>query len=65
MQYVTLSASGIGQGGFDCGVDQYKQPDSTCHTNQLNKVHELTGQFGLNTGFTQNIYPNCMSCNRH
>ena len=60
IEYVTLDASGI-RGGQSC-PQQGINPDTQCHQSALNNTHQYTGQFGLNTGFSQNIYPNCLSC---
>lgn len=60
IEYVNLDAMGI-RGGLDCGVNK-ANADAMCNRKTLDEVHNQTGQFGLQTGFSQNIYPNCMSC---
>lgn len=64
IEYVTLDAQGIA-GGLDCGRNPLANPDSMCNNKVVNAVHQQTGQFGLQTGFQQNIYPNCMSCQKY
>lgn len=62
ISYVTLSAEGI-QGGLDCGVQGYYQPDERCASSTINNVHQYTGQFGNGTtDFRSSIQPNCLSC---
>ncbi|MDC3333028.1 hypothetical protein OAV62_02190 [bacterium] len=62
IEYVTLDAEGI-KGGRQCpGRNSAANPDSVCGRNQVNQAHQFTGQYGLNTGFSQNIYPNCPTC---
>lgn len=63
IEYVNLNASGI-RGGQECNQGQVN-PDTVCHQKTLDAVHNQTGQFGLNTGFSQNIAPNCMSCQNY
>jgi len=63
IEYVTLDAEGI-RGDLDCGVGA-TDPDAICHRQTLNNVHKYTGQFGYKTGFSQNIYPNCVTCKNH
>ena len=58
-EYVTLDAQGLQ--GSECSA-QSVNPDSLCHANTIKQVHQQTGQFGYNTGFSQNIHPNCASC---
>lgn len=60
MQYVTLDASGIT--GPECEAYAAKA-SMACRSNTFQQAHNQTGQFGLTTGFSQNIIPNCMSCN--
>lgn len=60
IEYVNLDAEGI-RGGFQCDNNQIN-PDTVCHQNTIDNTHRQTGQFGLQTGFSQNVYPNCMSC---
>jgi hypothetical protein len=62
IEYVNLDA-----GGIRGHCDQRKQinPDTICHKNTLDQVHHQTGQFGHVSGFSQNIFPNCMSCSRN
>jgi hypothetical protein len=60
IEYVNLDAYGI-RGGQECGVNQVN-PDTVCHQRQMDNVHKHTGQFGLNTGFSQNIRASCTSC---
>ena len=61
IEYVTLNAEGI-EGGQGCGRHSAANPDSVCHQTQLPQTHKYTGQFGLNTGFSQNVIPNCPTC---
>jgi hypothetical protein len=63
IEYVNLDAAGI-RGGLQCDNQDCYQ-DTQCHQNTLKDVHNYTGQFGYNTGFSQNIFPNCMSCQNH
>lgn len=63
IEYVNLNAAGI-RGGPECGQEQVN-PDTVCHKNALDATHNQTGQFGLQTGFSQNIFPNCMSCQKY
>lgn len=60
IEYVNLDAAGI-RGGFECDQSQV-YPDTVCHQKTMQQVHNQTGQFGLVSGFSQNIYPNCMAC---
>jgi len=60
MEFVTLDAAGL-RGGAQCPQNAVN-PDSACHANVLGQTHNYTGQYGLNTGFSQNISPNCLSC---
>jgi len=64
IEYVNLDASGI-RGGDGCSDPNQINPDTVCHKNTMNGVHKQVGQFGLNTGYNQYIYPNCMSCQRY
>lgn len=64
IEYVNLDAAGI-RGGQQCNNQNQINPDTVCHQNTLNAVHNQTGQFGLQTGFSQNIFPNCMSCQKY
>jgi hypothetical protein len=60
IEYINLDAAGI-RGGQQC--PQYGvNPDTVCHSTEMGKVPGLTGQYGLVTGFSQNIYPGCLSC---
>lgn len=63
IEYVNLDAAGI-RGGLDCNNNAVN-PDTVCHRNTMDAVHQQTGQFGHQTGFSQNIYPNCMSCQNY
>ena len=63
IEYVNLDAAGI-RGGQQCGNNQIN-PDTVCHQNTLDAVHKQTGQYGLQTGFSQNIFPNCVSCQNY
>lgn len=65
IEYVTLDAQGIR--GSDCSGTPAGQinPDSVCHQKTMKGVHQQTGQFGLQTNFSQNVFPNCMSCNNY
>lgn len=60
MEYITLDAAGI-RGGQQCPKNKVNA-DAKCARGKLNNVHLQTGQFGYQTGFSQNIYPNCLSC---
>lgn len=60
MEYITLDASGI-RGGQNCPQNKMNA-DAKCARNKLNNVHLHTGQFGYQTGYSQNIHPNCLSC---
>lgn len=60
IEYVNLNAAGI-RGGLDCGKNN-AYDDAKCHTRTLDATHQVTGQFGYDTGFSQNIRPNCASC---
>lgn len=64
IEYVNLDAAGI-RGGLDCNKQNFVNPDTVCSRNVLDDAHQQTGQFGYNTGFSQNIFPNCMSCQHH
>jgi hypothetical protein len=60
IEYINLDASGIrGQG---CGMAP-AGPDTQCHQRSIKDIYKQTGQFGLNSGFSQNIFPNCVKCN--
>lgn len=60
MEYITLDAEGI-RGNQSC--PQYKvHADAKCAANKIKNVHLQTGQFGYQTGYSQNIYGNCASC---
>lgn len=63
IEYVNLDAAGI-RGGQQCGNNQIN-PDTACHQRTLDATHHVTGQFGLDTGFSQNIFPNCMACQNY
>lgn len=63
IEYVNLDAAGIA-GGIECEQNQIN-PDTVCHRKTLDATHNHTGQFGLQTGFSQNIFPNCMSCQNY
>lgn len=60
MEYITLDASGI-RGGQQCPKNKMNA-DAKCARTKMSNVHLQTGQFGYQTGFSQNIYPNCLSC---
>jgi len=60
IEYVNLDAAGI-RGGLDCGVNK-ANTDTACHSANMNAVSKITGQYGLNTGYSQNIFPNCQTC---
>lgn len=60
MEYITLDAAGI-KGGQHCPQNKMNS-NAKCARGKLNNVHMQTGQFGYQTGFSQNIYPNCLSC---
>lgn len=61
IEYVTLDAQGI-QGGLDCGVQPYENPDARCASGAMAGVHNHTGQFGYSTDYRSQIQPNCVSC---
>jgi hypothetical protein len=63
IEYVNLDAAGI-RGGQHCGNNQVN-PDTVCHQKVVDATHQQTGQFGLQTGFSQNVFPNCMSCQKY
>lgn len=56
MEYVNLNAAGIAAPIYAQTLP-YKNENH--RTDGLNNVHKLTGQFGLQTEFGQNIYPGC------
>lgn len=60
IEYVNLDASGI-RGGQQCGYNT-EYADAMCHQKQVADSHNYTGQFGYNTGFSQNIHANCQTC---
>jgi len=63
IEYVNLDAAGI-RGGQQCANNQIN-PDTVCHKKVLDATHQITGQYGLQTDFSQNIAPNCMSCQNY
>jgi hypothetical protein len=58
IEYVTLDAAGI-QGSCDINPQGPRNSDAVCGSQALRNVNNYTGQFGLNTGFRQNIYSSC------
>lgn len=64
IEYVNLDAAGI-RGGQGCNNQHQINPDTVCHKNTIDAVHDRTGQYGLTTGFSQHIFPNCMSCQNY
>ncbi len=60
IEYVNLDASGI-RGGQQCNNTAINV-DTQCHKSVIDATHRQTGQFGLQTGFSQNIAPNCVTC---
>lgn len=64
IEYVNLDAAGI-RGVENCNGSNQTNPDSVCHTKTLDEVHKYTGQYGNETGFSQNIFPNCVSCQQY
>lgn len=56
MEYVTLSANGI-RGNIYGNTMGYA--DSKLRTDDLNNVHNITGQFGQVTDFGGYVYPPC------
>lgn len=60
IEYVNLDATGI-RGDLECGNNEIYN-DTICHQQAIKNTHNLTGQFGTVTGFSQNIFPNCLSC---
>ena len=60
-EYITIDAQGI-RGDSGCKDKGFTNPDSVCHGKAMGDVHKYTGQFGYQSGFQQNIYPNCVSC---
>jgi len=62
IDYVYLDARGIG-GEFDCDTNSQNAYDSVkCADNTVRDTHNYTGQFGYNTGFSQNINASCSQC---
>ncbi len=62
IEYVTLDAAGI-RGGQQCknpNMNVYN--DTLCHSRVLSNIPGVTGQYGINTGFSQNIRANCATC---
>ena len=59
MEYVTLDAAGI---RGDCQNPSGVNANVRCNRKGLSDVHLQTGQFGYQTGFQQNITPNCLTC---
>ncbi len=59
-EYITLDAQGL-SGGSECAPHNVNA-DVQCHSNAVKAAQQMTGQFGYNTGFGQNIHPNCASC---
>lgn len=57
-EYINLDAQGIR--GNMYGFPE-PQSDELMAEKDINKVHDVTGQFGLVSGFRQNVYPGCMS----
>jgi hypothetical protein len=57
MEYVTLDAAGI-RGG--CSESRPKT-DAKCGQSVMGNAHNITGQFGTMSGFSQ-VYPSCQSC---
>ncbi len=60
IEYVTLDAAGI-RGGQNCPA-QAISADTQCHQATMDMTHKYTGQFGMNTGFSQNVNANCVTC---
>lgn len=56
IEYVNLDARGIRGGNMQIN------PDTVCNKQSMDAAHMQTGQFGLVTDFSQNIYPNCVTC---
>jgi hypothetical protein len=61
MEYINLNASGV-QGDIYAGTEASE--NSGYRTKDLRDTHNLTGQFGLQTGFGQVIYPPCQGSGR-
>jgi len=64
IEYVTLDASGI-RGDRSCPQNNNINPDTQCHQDTIKKTHAHTGQFGMVSGFSSQIMPNCLSCNNY
>ena len=68
MEYINLNASGIegdvygSQDSLWSGNEAYD--NSGYRSRELRQTHSQTGQFGLQTGFGQNIYPACQGSGR-
>ena len=63
IQYVNLDAAGIR--GVGMCAETYINPDTVCNNNVMKETHSQTGQFGLTTGFIQNVRPNCLACQNY
>ena len=63
MEYINLNANGVA-GQIYGNTNGYQQTGARNH--MLNDVEQLTGQFGLQTQFGQNVLQNCNSnCDKH
>ena len=58
MEYITLDAQGI-RGNMYGNV--MPNTDANIRKTGLSQVHNQTGQFGLQTGFGQNVAPKCLN----
>ncbi len=57
MEYINLNAAGItGDPKVIANIG------TSCHRDTIKDIYKQTGQFGYNTGFSQNIKSNCLSC---
>jgi hypothetical protein len=61
MEYINLNSSGI-EGDIYAGNEPYE--NSGYRTKDLQNNHNITGQFGLVTGYGQNVYPPCQGSGR-
>jgi hypothetical protein len=61
MEYINLNANGV-QGDIYAGNSEWD--NSGYRTKYLQNINNQAGQFGLVTGFGQNIYPSCQGSGR-
>lgn len=64
IEYVTLDAQGL---VGDCPAPRKEMfmKNLQCQKNALKQSHKKTGQFGYETGFSQNIIGNCLACENY